>query len=393
MTLTLIADKTIKGKIYPALAAHEARPYTQGWREFGKHYPYTIPLRLQEYCDHHGVELNIVNAKDPWPQNAFYPVGIGFFDFGIDYFELMSPELRKGLRQSQVRVLFYYHEGDNPNRIKDRLDELAQNHLLPGDCYVFISGNSAAQSIPRFVYFNDFELWYWQRNQTTQPLAVHNQPRERDFTVLNRLHKTWRATAMADMHRQGILDNSYWSYCETGSIVDTDNPIQMDEFPRLRYDTQKFLAGAPYVSDELSMEERNNHEIVEPKYFANAYCNIVMETHFDADGCSGTFLTEKTFKPIKHGQMFFIAGPAGSLQLLRNQGYRVFDGVLDNRYDTNVSSTARWEMLCQAIAKAKPNLPQLFEAARADIEHNQRLFVQLKTQRLNSLLEKINVNY
>ena len=50
----------------------------------------------------------------------------------------------------------------------------------------------------------------------------------------------------------------------------------------------------------------------ESKYYANAYCNIVMETHFDADGSTGTFLTEKTYKPIKHGQLFFVAGPAGT---------------------------------------------------------------------------------
>ena len=42
-------------------------------------------------------------------------------------------------------------------------------------------------------------------------------------------------------------------------------------------------------------------------------------------------LTEKTFKPIKHGQLFFVAGPAGSLQALRDMGYRTFDHVLDNQ--------------------------------------------------------------
>jgi hypothetical protein len=43
-----------------------------------------------------------------------------------------------------LRVLFYYHEGDNPARIKNRLDELQQS-LLPPNCYVFVSGNTAAK--------------------------------------------------------------------------------------------------------------------------------------------------------------------------------------------------------------------------------------------------------
>ena len=133
MTLNLVADRLVKGRCYPALTTHEARPYTQAWREFGTHYPYTIPVRLQEYCENHAVPVQLYSVEDPLPDFAYYPVGLAFFDFGIDYFELMSPLLRKRLRQFELRVLFYYHEGDNPERIKTRLDELAQNHLLPPD--------------------------------------------------------------------------------------------------------------------------------------------------------------------------------------------------------------------------------------------------------------------
>lgn len=393
MKLNLVADRVIKGRIYPAFARHEGRPYTQSWREFGSHWPYTIPLRLQEYCDHHGVQINIYGINDTLPPNTFYPVGLGFFDFGIDYFELMDPAVLRRLRREEMRVLFYYHEGDNPFRIKDRLDDLACNHLLPPDCYVFVSANTAARSIPGFVYFTDFELWYWQRNHAVQPEPVHHSARTRDFTALVRLHKPWRAMCMADLHRHNVLTNSYWSYCEGAdpAVVDySDSPIEIDSIAKLRKETAKFLAYAPYQCDNLSMAQRNDHSITPGYLHSDSWCNIVLETHFDADGCYGTFLTEKTFKPIKHGQMFFVAGPAGSLDLLRELGYRVFDGILDNSYDTNVSSTLRWEILCESIRQAQTRLPELFEQARADIEHNQQLFLAPKTQRLNNLIRQIN---
>jgi hypothetical protein len=392
MVLNLLADQVVKGRIYPALARHQARPYTQGWREFGQHWPHTIPLRLQEYCDHHGVDVQLYSINDELPPYTYYPVGLGFFDFGINYFALMGPVVRKKLRINQLRVLFYYHEGDNPARIKDRLDELAQDHLLPPDCYVFVSANTAARNIPGFVYFADFEFWYWQRNQAIAALPVHTQPREHEFTVLNRLHKSWRATAMADLHRQGLLNNSYWSYCETGELG-ADNPIEIDSIPDLRRDTLSFLAGAPYTSDHLDQAQRNNHSKTESKYHINSYCNIVMETHWDADQSGGTFLTEKTFKPIKHGQLFFVAGPAGSLQALRDLGYKTFDTVLDNMYDRIENNTQRWIRLCDAVAQARHRLADRFETARADIEHNQQLFAQLKTQRLNSLIKDIHEQY
>jgi hypothetical protein len=389
MTLNLVADRIVKGRLYPALAQWEARPYTQAWREFGNHYPYTVPVRLQEYCDHHSVNLELHSINDLFPANSFYPIGLAFFNFDIDYINLLPASVALSVKNHRLRILFYYHEGDNPVRIKQRLDQLVAVHQLPEQCYVFVSANSAADAIPGFVYFNDFELWYYQRNAGTPALTVHDQPREREFTVLNRLHKSWRATVMADLHRDGVLENSYWSYCETGQL-NADNPIEVDSITGLKATTDQFLAHAPYASDELDQAQRNNHAILDSKYYVNSYCNIVMETHFDADQSSGTFLTEKTFKPIKHGQMFFIAGPPGSLQALQDLGYRTFDSELDNSYDQITDNTQRWLRLKQAIVQARHNLAQKFAAAEPDIVHNQRLFQQLKTQRLNTLLEKIH---
>ena len=393
MSLNLIADQVVKGRIYPALARHQALPYTQGWREFGQHWPHTTPLRLQEYCDHHGIKLNIYNIQDNLPNNTFYPVGLGFFNFSIDYFELMGSDIRKKLREEHIRVLFYYHEGDNPARIKIRLDELASNHLLPPNCYVFVSSNSAASSIPRFVAFQDSELWYWQRNHSSPALKIHHEPRERDFTVLNRLHKSWRALIMADLKSLDILNNSYWSYCESGEFDDADCPIEIDAIAGLRTATEEFLKSAPYVSDELDNDQRNNHSTLVAKYHVNSYCNIVVESQFDYDQSNGVLLSEKTFKPIKHGQLFFIAGAAGSLQMLRNLGYRVFDSVLDNSYDLETDHTQRWMALSRSIYFAQQELPELFKQARADIEHNQQLFQAAKTQRLNTLIKEINESH
>jgi hypothetical protein len=198
---------------------------------------------------------------------------------------------------------------------------------------------------------------------------------------------------MADLKSLDLLDNSYWSYCESGVFDDTECPIEIDAIAELRTATEEFLRSAPYISDELDHAQRNDHSTLEPKYHVNSYCNIVMETHFDADQSGGAFLTEKTFKPIKHGQMFFIAGPAGSLQVLRDLGYRVFDSVLDNSYDLETNHTQRWMALTRAIYFAQTELPQLFEQARSDIEHNQQLFQATKTARLNTLVKEINEHH
>jgi len=392
LEFNFVADRTIKGKIYPAFARHQGRPYTTSWREFGQHWPYTTPLRLEEYCQAHGGKINIFDINDELPAHTFYPIGLGFFDFEIDYFSLMSSAVIAKLQEQKLRVLFYYHEGDNPVNIKNRLDSLVTQHNLPKNCYVFVSSNSQADHLENFVSFVDFELWYYARNREV-PLPMHTKSRSKNFTVLSRLHKWWRATVMADMQRNSILENSYWSYCEAPKDQEftKDNPIEIDAISRLRWDLEKFAQGAPYYSDDLTQDQRNDHGITVFKYHLDSYCNIVLESQFDVDQSGGAFITEKTFKPIKHGQLFFVAGGAGSLQQLRDLGYCVFDDVLDNSYDLEPNHTQRWIKLLDAIKKAQEQgLDKLYKKSIKDLDHNQKLFAGSKLARLNTLHWKIH---
>ncbi len=147
MTLNLIADRIDNGKIYPALAQTSDQ-------NFDQHHPYTVPLRLQEYCVEHCVPLTIYSIEEQLPNNSFYPIGVGFFDFSIDYIALLPPLVRNRLHLRDLKLLFYYHEGDDPVDIKQRLNSLCHQHGLSLDSYVFVSGNTAAKSLPNFVYFH-----------------------------------------------------------------------------------------------------------------------------------------------------------------------------------------------------------------------------------------------
>lgn len=375
-------DRIVQGCAYPALALWPADPYTSAWRQFVQHWPNTVPCELIEHCRTHQYPYNLNTST-----GDYYAIGLGFFNFDIDYFELIPTRIL----EQNIPVLFYYHEGDNPYRIKQRLDTLCRLHNLSTSCYQFISGNTAANQIPGFHYFPDHELLYWHRNQNIIPAAINPAPRPYDFTLLSRTHKWWRATVVTDLHRLGLLDRSQWSYNNI-SIGDceTDNPIKIDSFDGLREDITAFLAGAPYACDTLTAEEHNDHHKTEIGHHTDSYCNIVLETHFDADGSGGAFLTEKTFKPIKHAQPFVIVGAPGSLAALRSLGYRTFDHAIDTSYDAETDNTQRWIKIKSTIEQIKQNPAQVFDRCLDDIVHNQQLFVTSKYNRLNNLLERLN---
>ena len=377
------ADAVVRDKAYPALAEWSARPYTKEWQEFVYHWPNTVPCELHEHCAAHGFPYTISSQS-----GDFYTIGLGFFNFDVDYFALIPPQILK----SGIPILFYYHEGDNPYSIKRRLDALCDQHSLPNTCYQFVSGNTAANQITGFHWFPDHELLYWHRNQSVVAPAANLSFRSHDFTLLSRTHKWWRATVIADLNRSGLLDHSQWSY-NTVDIGDRpeDNPIEIDCFDNLRKDMQIFLAGAPYMCDNLSPQDHNNHHMTKMSHYTDSYCNIVLETHFDADGSGGAFLTEKTFKPIKFGQPFVIVGASGSLQALKDLGYRTFDHAIDNSYDLEHNNTQRWIQIKSAIAQIKQqNMAEWFASCLDDVRHNQQVFLSSKYNRLNSLLERLN---
>jgi hypothetical protein len=233
-------------------------------------------------------------------------------------------------------------------------------------------------------------LFYYKANYKHPPLQFHNRVREKDFTVYNRVHKWWRATALTHLLDAELLDNSYWSY---GNIDNndqlSDNPIEIDILG-LRSKTLNFINNAPYFCDQLNTTQHNRHSLLVPEHYSNSYIHIVFETFFDADQSQGTFLSEKTFKPIKHAQPFVLVAPAGSLKLLRELGYKTFDSVIDTSYDTIENNTERWIAVYNLINSLKhSNLYDIYQKCKDDILHNQQHFMTCGYSRLYALWRNI----
>ena len=371
---------------YPNLATLEAVPYTPSWRKFDSHWPYTVPLRLLYYFQYYKIPYNIHSALVS-PQGSIYPISIGWFDFQCDYFSLIPANTLKRIKEKEIHVLFYYHEGDNPSRIKQRLDNLCSQHNIDLNCYTFISANSAAKN-----YFSDHEFFfrYVNRDQTAKLAGIENRPYT--FTALCRTHKWWRATCMADLKRKGLLEHSLWSYNTACTINDDfdDNPIQID-YIQIRDDLDSFTNAGPYTCDNQSDKEHNDHHMVNTNLYTQSYIHIVLETHFDADQSGGTFLTEKTWKAIKFGQPFVIVGSPNSLKTLRECGYKTFDHCINNDYDTIQDNTERWLAIVDTLTQISADPELIYQQCINDIRHNQKLFLATGREELNRIIGKLNV--
>jgi len=372
---------------YPNLA----QPGLQG-NEFDARWPRTIPLRLLIYFDRAGIASNSFTVEDA-PRGSWYPVALAWHDFDCDYISLMPSVVLSRVRNHDIRILFYYHEGDNPTKIKQRIDMLCVDHDLPSDCYLFVSANTSAASLDNFCYFPDHEYFFQYINRRQPMPDVSNESRVYQFTALNRTHKWWRASCMADLLGLGVLDQSLWSYNTKCTIDDReeDNPLELESVPGWQNAVTNFVNKGPYFCDSDNDQSHNDHRRVPENLYQNSYCHLVIETLFDADQSGGAFLTEKTYKVIKFGQPFVIIGTAHSLRALRQQGYRTFDHVIDNSYDEITNNTKRWLAIRKSILEIQSqNMHEWFQRCLPDIKHNQDTFNKMCSASLHNMIQRLS---
>lgn len=374
---------------YPNLAKRDLSPH-----EFDVTWPRTLPLRLLMYLQQFGFAFRTHEVRSA-PAGSWYPVALAWHDFDCDYLDLVSAAALQKVRQGHIRLLFYYHEGDHPGRIKQRFDSLCDQHALPRNCYVFVSANSSADQYDQFFYFNDHEYFlnYINRGQTAD--LASDAARSHEFTALNRTHKWWRASVMSDLVYQGVLDHSLWSYNTTLTEDDRpeDNPIRLDALQHWPNRVRDFLQGGPYLCDGADSDRHNDHRHINVDLYTQSYCHLVIETLFDVDQSGGTFLTEKTYKCLKFGQPFIIIGPVRSLESLRRAGYRVFDHAIDNSYDAITDNTERWLAARQAILSIRQkDMHQWYLECLDDVRHNQWNFSVKAHGALNGLVNLLTTH-
>lgn len=375
---------------YPNLAQPDLDP-----EQFDGTWPRSLPLRLLMYLQQFGLQFR-AHPVTRAPRHSWYPIALAWHDFDCDYFALISEVVLTRLRQREIKILFYYHEGDHPGRIKQRFDNLCEQHALPSDCYLFVSANSSADLYENFYYFNDHEyfLSYINRHQPAPLADTLHRPYE--FTALNRIHKWWRASVMSDLWHQDILNRSLWSY-NTQLIEDDrpeDNPIRTDALPYWSTMMADFLTQGPYICDGSDAVQHNDHRQINTDLYTKSYCSLVIETLFDVDQSGGTFLTEKTYKCLKFGQPFVIIGPVGSLEVLRRSDYRVFDHVIDNSYDSIVDNTDRWLAARHSIQQIKSqDMHQWYLDCLEDVHHNQWNFANKAHGALDRLAVRLTENF
>lgn len=358
-------------------------------------HPYIVDCSLERWCEEHEYPVQHHRLSDGYPAPSFYPVELARFDVKTDYFALMTDAVREHLRRGRLLALFFCWQPADVFAMRQVFESAAKRHNLPWNCYRIVVNNTMVNlQVPWFYSFFDSELSYWSSNKHHEPLEVDCNDRRRDFTVLARTHQPWRALAMTQFRRGGLLDNAYWSYgnFDRGNTMDW-NPLHVDRIPDVsQCHIDEFLADAPFKDDDTPLGQQNDASSLTPHHFNGSFLHVVFDSLMDAQG--GVHLSENVFKPIKHGQPFVVLGTVNSLLRLRFLGYRTFNDVIDPGYDHIWDHNQRYLSLYRLLRNLQAQgLESVYQRCRDDILHNQQLFVSNKQQRLSALQGMLVFHY
>jgi hypothetical protein len=109
--------------------------------------------------------------------------------------------------------------------------------------------------------------------------------------------------------------------------------------------------------------------------YQSSEIEIVLETLFDDDR---NHLTEKTLRPIACGQPFILCSTPGSLQYLKNYGFKTFDSVWSEEYDNIQDPKQRLEcitdLMCEINSWSSSLQEEKLHLAKNIAVANQKLF-------------------
>tara|TARA_B100001939_G_scaffold211204_1_gene181717 strand:- start:3257 stop:4381 length:1125 start_codon:yes stop_codon:yes gene_type:complete len=105
------------------------------------------------------------------------------------------------------------------------------------------------------------------------------------------------------------------------------------------------------------------------------YIELVVESHI-YNGCS--FMTEKVAKPYLGLQIpLFIAWP-GYIQELREQGFDLFDDIINHSYDDEIDEEKKIDMVITELKTlCKMDVPKIYNELKPRLLKNQKLFYDL----------------
>jgi hypothetical protein len=226
-------------------------------------------------------------------------------------------------------------------------------------------------------------------------------PRKKTFLCFNRRYNDHRLMLYLAIVQRGIIDQCYYSMDKiqpeaNRSFIENCKYL-LSRFPDMGIVSNDVLAAdklLPLILDNPNFNNYPMEHSVDPvkHLYDNSLINIITETYFFN---KIIHITEKTYKPIAFMQPFILVAAAGSLQHIKDMGFKTFDQFWNEAYDLELDDKKRFAMimsLIESISKWSEEEKIEFTFKVKDIvDYNVVHLNTMQDKEITNLIEKYGV--
>ena len=225
----------------------------------------------------------------------------------------------------------------------------------------------------------------WKTSLTFDPNKT------KKFVFLNSKDVQHRRYVLGRILQNNLFNDGFISYQCTEGFIQTNNSIGIRHFSDYISTMDYCKPHIPIMIDNSNISTKLSRHI-----FEQSFINIIGETRFpNVMKYKTNFVTEKTFNAIANNQIFIIVGHAGSLELLKFLGFKTFDRIIDETYDTIYTNSDRLQFVSDIIVnylqKPLSEIREDYLKVKDIIQHNRDLlYSQNLESRLQSFLLRLD---
>jgi hypothetical protein len=293
---------------------------------------------------------------EPWG-HLMYSLNVESIDEYANFFEKIPKEIIDKINEDKGKLLINYsHEGWVSDWLLKGMYLGAKNVGIKFDNIVIILNDYNLESklnafktkysienypkVINYSYYLTASSKYFYNKHTNKNI---NLTKPYKFLSLNRRLDLHRVKLLSEVLNE-ILFDSIISFDK--KLITNEVPLFFEREPLLK---EKFdLLPDKVIADREDIENTNGYEHENENLFLDSYISIVTETSFYIDN---DFISEKIWKPLYQFHPFIVVGRPHLLKYLKEIGFKTFDWLLDETYDTIEDDVLRMEAIIKQIKK------------------------------------------
>lgn len=326
---------------------------------------------------------------EPWG-HLMYSLNVESIDEYANFFEKIPKEIINKINDDKGKLLINYsHEGWVSDWLLKGMYLGAKNVGIKFDNIVIILNDYNLESklkafkekynienypkVINYSYYLTASSKYFYNKGISKNI---NLTKPYKFLSLNRRLDLHRVKLLSEVLNQ-ILFDSIISFDK--KLITNEVPLLFEREPLLK---EKFdLLPNKVIADRDDIENTNGYAHENENLFLDSYISIVTETSFYIDN---DFISEKIWKPLYQFHPLIVVGRPHLLKYLKEIGFKTFDWLIDETYDTIEDDALRMESIIKQIKKLNElsldEIQSIIHQNFDKLEHNHTMLNNLGKQ-------------